>query len=73
MPNGHFSKDTFIQNVRAMVLGSFAHGYESFRACGDESFLIRHGVDIREWFAAEEALSSLVPDYPHYQAELLPG
>jgi hypothetical protein len=66
MPDGHFSKDTFIGNMRAMVHEAFAHGYDSFRAVGDETFLIRHGVDIKEWFAAESELNSLVPDYPHF-------
>jgi MEDS: MEthanogen/methylotroph, DcmR Sensory domain len=66
MPDGHFSKDTFIRNMQAMVLDAFAHGYDSFRAVGDETFLIRHGVDIGEWFAAESELNSIVPDYPHF-------
>jgi len=66
MPDGHFSKDTFIRNMQAMVLEAFAHGYDSFRAVGDESFIIRNGVDIGEWFAAESELNSIVPDYPHF-------
>jgi MEDS: MEthanogen/methylotroph, DcmR Sensory domain len=66
MPDGHFSKDTFIRNMQAMVLEAFAHGYDSFRAVGDESFLIRNGVDIKEWFAAESELNSIVPDHPHF-------
>ena len=66
MPDGNFSKDGFIRNMQAMVLESFAHGYGSFRAVGDESFLIRHGVDIKEWFAAESELNSIVPGYPHF-------
>lgn len=66
MPDGHFSKDTFIRNMRAMVLDALAHGYNSFRAVGDESFIIRNGVDIREWFAAESELNSIVSDYPHF-------
>jgi MEDS: MEthanogen/methylotroph, DcmR Sensory domain len=66
MPDGQFSKETFIRNMRAMVHEALAHGYGSFRAAGDESFIIRHGVDIREWFAAESELNSIVPDYPHF-------
>jgi MEDS: MEthanogen/methylotroph, DcmR Sensory domain len=66
MPDGHFSKDTFIRNMRAMVHDALADGYNSFRAVGDESFIIRNGVDIREWFAAESELNSIVPDYPHF-------
>ena len=33
---------------------------------GDETFIIRNGVDIRRWFAAEAELNKIVPDYPHY-------
>jgi hypothetical protein len=66
MPDGHFSKDTFIRNMRSMVHDALADGYNSFRAVGDESFIIRNGVDIREWFAAESELNSIVPDYPHF-------
>jgi hypothetical protein len=66
MPDGSFSKDTFIGNMKTMVLDAFASGYDSFRACGDESFIVRSGVDIEEWFAAEAELNNLVPDYPHF-------
>jgi hypothetical protein len=66
MPDGSFSKDAFIGNMKSMVLEAFAHGYDRFRACGDESFLVRNGVDIREWFAAEAELNHLVPDHPHF-------
>ena len=66
MPDGRFSKDAFIGNMQAMVLEAFAHGYDSFRAVGDESFIVRNGVDIREWFAAESELNRIVPDYPHF-------
>jgi hypothetical protein len=66
MPDGSFSKDTFIRNMRAMVQEASEHGYQSFRAVGDESFLVRHGVDINEWFAAESELNGIVSDYPHF-------
>lgn len=66
MPDGHFSKDTFIGNMRAMVHEAFADGYERFRAVGDESFIVRNAVDIKEWFAAEAELNTIVPDYPHF-------
>jgi hypothetical protein len=66
MPDGHFSKDTFITSMEAMVREAFSHGYESFRAVGDESFIVRNGVDITEWFAAEQELNRIVPDYPHF-------
>jgi MEDS: MEthanogen/methylotroph, DcmR Sensory domain len=66
MPDGRFSKDAFIASMQAMVLEAFAHGYGSFRAVGDESFIVRNGVDIGEWFAAESELNRIVPDYPHF-------
>lgn len=66
MPDGYFSKDTFIRNMEIMVHEAFAQGYDSFRAVGDESFIIRNGVDIGEWFAAESELNKVVPDYPHF-------
>jgi hypothetical protein len=66
MPGGSFSKDTFIRNMRAMVHEASEHGYQSFRAVGDESFIVRHRVDINEWFAAEAELNGIVSDYPHF-------
>jgi MEDS: MEthanogen/methylotroph, DcmR Sensory domain len=66
MPDGYFSKDAFIRNMESMVLEAFASGYDTFRAVGDESFLVRHGVDLREWFAAESELNKIVPDHPHF-------
>jgi MEDS: MEthanogen/methylotroph, DcmR Sensory domain len=78
MPDGHFSKDTFIGNMQAMVREAVSAGYESFRGVGDESFLIRNGVDITEWFAAEAELNKIVPDYPRlffclYDLDLFDG
>jgi MEDS: MEthanogen/methylotroph, DcmR Sensory domain len=78
MPDGHFSKDTFIRDMRAMVSEASAHGYSSLRACGDESFLVRHGVDLSEWFAAESELNSIAQDFPHlffclYDLDLFDG
>jgi MEDS: MEthanogen/methylotroph, DcmR Sensory domain len=78
MPDGHFSKDAFITNMQAMVLEAFSGGYEGFRGVGDESFLIRNGVDIGEWFAAESELNRIVPDYPRlffclYDLDLFDG
>ncbi len=66
MPDGHFSKDTFISSMETMVREALDHEYDSFRAVGDESFIIRNGVDIEEWFAAESELNRIVPDYPHF-------
>jgi MEDS: MEthanogen/methylotroph, DcmR Sensory domain len=66
MPDGHFSKDAFIAAMKTMVADALADGYDSFRAVGDESFIVRNGVDIKEWFAAEAELNAIVPDYPHF-------
>jgi MEDS: MEthanogen/methylotroph, DcmR Sensory domain len=66
MPDGQFRADIFIRRMESMITEAFAHGYDSFRAVGDESFIVRNGVDINEWFAAESELNKIVPDYPHY-------
>jgi hypothetical protein len=66
MPEGYFSKDAFIGGMKAMVREASENGYGSFRAVGDESFIIRNDVDIREWFAAEAELNDIVPDFPHF-------
>ena len=66
MPDGHFSKDAFVRGMKAKVTEALADGYESFRAVGDESFIVRNAVDINEWFAAEAELNEIVPDYPHF-------
>lgn len=66
MPDGQFRAGTFIRRMESMITEAFAHGYDSFRAVGDESFIVRNGVDINEWFAAEAELNKIVPDYPHY-------
>jgi MEDS: MEthanogen/methylotroph, DcmR Sensory domain len=66
MPDGRFSKDVFIRNMERMILEAFADGYDSFRAVGDESFLVRNGVDIGEWFAAEAELNQVAPDRSHF-------
>ncbi len=66
MPDGYFSKDTFIRNMETLVQQAFAGGHERFRAVGDERFLVRNAVDLKEWFAAESELNKIVPDYPHF-------
>jgi MEDS: MEthanogen/methylotroph, DcmR Sensory domain len=53
-------------------------GYGSFRAVGNESFIVRNGVDIAEWFAAESELNEIDADHPHfffclYDLELFDG
>jgi hypothetical protein len=78
MPDGRFSKDAFITSMRSMVTEALSEGYGHFRAVGDESFIIRHSVDIGEWFAAEAELNTITPDFPHfffclYDLELFDG
>jgi hypothetical protein len=78
MPDGRFSKDAFIASMQAMVIEALSHGYDGFRGVGDESFLIRNGVDIGEWFAAEAELNKIVPEYPRlffclYDLDLFDG
>ncbi len=56
------------------VLDDIVVGYWSFRSVGDESSIVRHGVDIDEWLAAESELNDIALDYPHYsQPDRLPG
>jgi hypothetical protein len=58
--------NVFIRNMETMAQEAADEGYGSFRAVGDESFLIRNDVDIKEWFAAESEW--------HYQRQsALPG
>jgi hypothetical protein len=66
MPNGRFTKDAFIREMKAKISDASARGYDSFRAVGDESFIVRNRVDIKEWFAAESELNDIVPDFPHF-------
>ena len=66
MPDGSFSKDVFIRNMERMAREAADGGFHGFRGVGDESFLVRHGVDLKEWFAAESELNTIVPDFPHF-------
>jgi hypothetical protein len=66
MPDGRFSRETFIRAMEALVREASEHGYGSLRAVGDESFLVRNGVDIDEWFAAEAQLNEIGGDAPHF-------
>jgi hypothetical protein len=66
MPDGRFTKDAFIRNMKAKISDASERGYDSFRAVGDESFIVRNRVDINEWFAAESELNEIVPDFPHF-------
>jgi hypothetical protein len=66
MPDGRFTKDAFIRDMKAKIAEASEHGYDSFRAVGDESFIIRNQVDIREWFAAESELNTIAPALPHF-------
>jgi hypothetical protein len=66
MPDGRFTKDAFIRDMKTKISEASAHGYHSFRAVGDESFIIRNHVDIKEWFAAESELNKIDPEFPHF-------
>ena len=57
MPDGYFSKDAFMRRVEAMAKQAFSEGYERTWLLGDDSFVIRRGVDIKSWFAAESEAS----------------
>jgi hypothetical protein len=66
LPEGYFSKDTFIRKMEATVKEAFSDGYDRFRAVGDVSFIVRNAVDIKTWFAAESELNKIAPQYPHF-------
>jgi hypothetical protein len=66
MPDGRFTKDRFVRDMKAKINEAAAHGYSSFRAVGDESFIVRNNVDINEWFAAESELNNIAPGFPHF-------
>jgi hypothetical protein len=66
MPDGRFTKDSFIRDMKTKISEASARGYDSFRAVGDESFIIRNHVDIKEWFAAESELNNIDPEFPHF-------
>ena len=66
LPEGYFSKDTFIRKMEAIVKEAFSDGYDRFRAVGDVSFIVRNAVDIKTWFAAESELNKIAPQYPHF-------
>jgi hypothetical protein len=78
MPDGRFSKDTFIRDMKTKIAEAADQGYDSFRAVGDETFIVRNDVDIKEWFAAESELNEIVPEFPHvffclYDLDLFDG
>jgi hypothetical protein len=66
MPDGRFTKDAFIRDMKTKISDASDHGYDSFRVVGDESFIIRNHVDMNEWFAAESELNEIVPEFPHF-------
>ena len=78
LPEGHFSKDTFIRRLEAMVQGVLAEGYERFWLISDGSVIARNAVDMKSWFAAESEVNELAPRYPQflmclYNLELFDG
>jgi hypothetical protein len=66
LPEGHFSKDTFIRSLEAMVQGVLSDGYDRFWLIGDGSVIARNGVDLNTWFAAESEVNELAPRYPQF-------
>lgn len=78
MPDGHFSKDGFIHRVEAIAKQAFTEGYERARLLGDDSFVIRNGVDVKSWFAAESEASEAGIQHLHlimclYNLDLFDG
>jgi MEDS: MEthanogen/methylotroph, DcmR Sensory domain len=66
IPEGQFSKDTFIRNLEEMVKGVFSAGHDRLWLVGDTSVVARSAVDMKTWFAAESEVSELAPRYPQF-------
>lgn len=66
LPEGRFSKDSFIRNLEAMVKRVFSDGHDRLWLVGDTSVVARNGVDMKKWFAAESEVSELAPRYPQF-------
>lgn len=66
LPEGHFSKDTFIRNLEAMVQGVLSDGYDRLWLIGDGSVIAHNAVDLKTWFAAESEVNELAPRYPQF-------
>jgi hypothetical protein len=66
LPDGRFSKDTFIRSLEAMVQGVLSDGYDRFWLIGDGSVIARNSVDLKTWFAAESEVNELAPRYPQF-------
>jgi hypothetical protein len=66
LPEGHFSKDTFIRSLESMVQGVLSDGYDRFWLIGDGSIIARNAVDMNMWFAAESEVNELAPRYPQF-------
>jgi len=78
MPEAYFSKDAFIRRVEAMGKQASSEGYERAWLFGDDSFVIRRGVDVKSWFAAESWASEAGTQYLHlimclYNLDLFDG
>jgi hypothetical protein len=66
LPEGHFSKDTFIRSLEAMVQGVLSDGYDRLWLIGDGSVIAHNAVDLKTWFAAESEVNELAPRYPQF-------
>ena len=66
LPEGHFSKDTFIRNLEARVQGVLSDGYDRAWVLGDGSWIVRNAVNIKTWFATESEVNELAPRYPQF-------
>jgi MEDS: MEthanogen/methylotroph, DcmR Sensory domain len=78
MPHGYFSKDAFLRSVEAMGKQAFSEGYERAWLLGEATFVIRRGVDVKSWFAAESWATEAETRYLHlilclYNLDLFDG
>jgi hypothetical protein len=66
LPDGHFSKDSFMRGMEAAAQGTFSQGYERLWLIGDTTVVIRKSVDLKAWFATESEVSEFAPRYPQF-------
>jgi hypothetical protein len=78
LTDGYFAKDSFIRRVEDMGKQASSEGYERTWLLGDDSFVVRKGVDVKSWFAAESWASEAGTKYLHlimclYNLDLFDG
>jgi hypothetical protein len=66
LPEGNFSKDSFLRGMEAAVQGTLSEGYERLWLIGDTTVVVRKSIDLKQWFATESEVSEFAPRYPQF-------